>query len=81
MTKYIQCKDCTRIFGFFEDQQKWFRARNWPDPIRCKRCIKRAKQRRADPYWGWASTMGGGLPAKKGHRRVNYPVHVVGGFR
>ncbi len=81
MTKYIQCKDCTRVFGFSEQLQKVFEERNWPDPIRCKSCIESAKERRRDPYWGWQSTTGCGLPAKKGHRRVNYPVHVVGGFR
>lgn len=81
MTKYIQCKDCTRIFEFSERRQKFYQERHWPDPIRCNCCIERAKERRHDPYWGWQSTMGGGLPAKKGHRRVNYPLHVVGGFR
>lgn len=81
MTKYIQCKDCTRIFEFSERRKKDYKERNWPDPIRCNCCIARAKERRRAPYWGWQSTMGGGLPVKKGHRRVNYPVHVVGGFR
>lgn len=81
MAKIIQCKDCTRVFSFPEDQQAWFRKRGWADPIRCKRCIARAKERCQDPYWGWQSTMGDKLHAPKGHRRVNYPVHVVGGFR
>ena len=81
MSKIIQCKDCTRVFSFPEDQQAWFQKRGWADPIRCKRCIARAKERRQNPYWGWQSTMGDSLHAPKGHRRVNYPVHVVGGFR
>ncbi len=81
MSKIIQCKDCTRVFGFSEEQQAWFRKRGWPDPIRCKRCIERARERRQDPYWGWQSTMGDNLHAPKGHQRVHYPVHVVGGFR
>ena len=81
MEKIIQCKDCMRVFQFPEDQQEWFRRRNWADPIRCKRCIEKAKMRRQNPYWGWEITMGCKMPAKKGHRRVNYPVHVVGGFR
>ena len=40
-----------------------------------------AKERRKDPYWGWEATMGSGVSIKKRHHRVNYPVHVVGGFR
>lgn len=81
MMKYLQCKDCTRIFVFTEEKQEDFRRRNWPDPIRCSRCIQRVKERRKDPYWGWESTMGSSASMKKRHHRVNYPVHVVGGFR
>lgn len=81
MSKIIQCKDCTRVFSFSDEQQEDFRRRNWADPIRCKKCIEKAKMRRRDPYWGLESTMGSGQPAKKGHRRVKYPVHMVGGFR
>ena len=81
MTKYIQCKCCTRVFAFPEEDQDAFRLRNWSPPVRCPKCRKLAKLRRADPYWGWLSTMGTAHPAKKGHRRVNYPFHVVGGFR
>lgn len=81
MTKYIQCKECTRIFAFPEKDQEIFRLRDWVAPVRCTRCREIAKERRSDPYWGWQSTMGGAFPAKKGHRRVNYSVHVVGGFR
>lgn len=81
MDKIIQCKDCSRVFQFSTEQQKWFRERNWSDPIRCKSCVEIARRRRKDPYWGWQSTMGDNLHAPKGHRRVNYPAHVVGGFR
>ena len=81
MNKYIQCKECTRVFTFPEEDQKAFSLRGWVAPVRCARCRAIAKKRRSDPYWGWQSTMGGSLPARKGHRRVNYPVHVVGGFR
>ena len=81
MKKYLQCKDCTRVFTFTEENQEDFRKRNWPDPIRCMRCIQRTKERRKDPYWGWEATMGSGVSVKKRHHRVNYPVHVVGGFR
>lgn len=81
MTKYLQCKECTRIFTFSEGQQKSYQKRNWPAPIRCPLCQERAKERRKDPYWGWESTMGSSASIKKRHHRVNYPVHVVGGFR
>lgn len=81
MSKILQCKDCTRVFSFSEEDQRRFRLRGWKDPIRCKLCIERAKQRRQDPYWGWQSTMGDNLHAPKGHKRVNYPFHIVGGFR
>lgn len=81
MKKYLQCKDCTRVFTFTEENQEDFRKRNWPDPIRCMRCIQRTKECRKDPYWGWEATMGSGVRVKKRHHRVNYPVHVVGGFR
>lgn len=81
MTKYLQCKECTRIFTFSEGQQKSYQKRNWPAPIRCPLCQERAKERRKDPYWGWEATMGSSASIKKRHHRVNYPVHVVGGFR
>lgn len=81
MNKYIQCKDCTRIFTFTEESQKEFQKRGWKDPIRCARCIERAKERRSDLYWGWKATMGSSASVKKRHRRVNYPVHMVGGFQ
>lgn len=81
MKKYLQCRDCTRVFAFTEENQEYFRKLNWPDPIRCTRCIQRAKERRKDSYWGWDSTMGSSACTKKRHHRVNYPVHVVGGFR
>lgn len=81
MTKMIQCKNCGRIFAFGDAQQEFFKERSWEPPVRCEECRKLAKQRRKDRYWGWQSTMGGTIPAKKGHRRVNYPAHVVGGFR
>lgn len=81
MTKYLQCKECTRIFTFSEEQQRDYRKRSWPDPIRCPLCREKAKERRKDPYWGWESTMGSHASVKKRHRRVAYPPHVVGGFR
>lgn len=81
MTKYLQCKECTRIFVFSESQRKAYRERKWSDPIRCKCCQEKAHERRWDPYWGWESTMGSSASIKKRHHRVNYPVHVVGGFR
>ena len=81
MSKIIQCKDCTRVFSFSEEDQRRFQLRGWKAPIRCKRCIEKAKRRRQDPYWGWESTMGDNLHAPKGHKTVNNPFHVVGGYR
>ncbi|MBR1972020.1 MAG: zinc-ribbon domain containing protein [Oscillospiraceae bacterium] len=81
MAKYLQCKECTRIFSFPEEDQEAFRQKGWCEPVRCARCREVAKKRRRDPYWGWESTMGNSIGIKKRHHRVNYPVHVVGGFR
>ena len=81
MNKYLQCRACTRIFTFPEEDQRAFQRRGWKDPVRCARCREKAKECRKDPYWGWESTMGSSASMKKRHHRVNYPVHVVGGFR
>ena len=81
MTKYIQCKECTRVFAFSQTDQEDFCRRGWHEPVRCARCREIAKKRRSDPYWGWESTIGSSASMKKRHRRVNYPAHVVGGFR
>ena len=81
MSKYLQCKECTKIFSYPESQQQDYRKRGWPAPVRCTRCQQISKERRSNPYWGWESTMGSSASMKKRHRRVNYPAHVVGGFR
>lgn len=81
MSKIIQCRNCGRVFAFSAEDQRKFQLRGWHDPIRCQRCIENRKRHRQDPYWGWESTMGHAHQARTGHRRVNYPFHVVGGFR
>ena len=81
MKKVIKCKDCARMFEFSDRQQAWFRENGWADPIRCSECIDKVKNRRKDPYFGWESTMGNHPPARRGHRRVHYAPHTVGGFR
>lgn len=39
MDKIIQCKDCTRVFLFSAEQQKWFRKRKMgcTDPLQTMR--------------------------------------------
>ena len=81
MGKYIQCKDCGRIFAYVEDHQLDFLGNARKVPTRCAWCLERIKERRKDPYWGWESTMGSSASIKRRRRRVNYAVHVVGGFR
>ena len=81
MTKMIICKDCFVLFSFSQKQHEYFQKQGWDDPIRCPCCRDRQKKRRQDPYDGWETTMGNTLHVRKGHRRVHYPPHVVGGFR
>lgn len=81
MNKFLFCQDCRHGFVFNEQEQEFFRQRNWQDPIRCVECRKRHKENLKDPYYGLASAMSRDFTRKKRHSRVPYAPYVVGGFR
>ena len=73
MEQRTRCKDC--------GSKITCRAGVRPSSARCPSCKKLARERYDDVYFGWESTMGCPYIVKRGHRRVRYPFHVVGGYR
>jgi len=54
-TRMLPCRDCedSRLFAWTYEEQERFRARGWPDPIRCKQHRKERNEKKAarSPKW------------------------------
>ena len=73
MEQWTRCKDCGSKITCHKGRQT--------SSARCSKCSELAQARYNDIYFGWESTMGCPNIVKRGHRRVRYPFHVVGGYR
>jgi hypothetical protein len=38
------CKDCGKPFTLEEGEIKWYEAKDWPLPKRCKECRKKRRE-------------------------------------
>lgn len=76
MTIQLICIDCVNEFDFSDKQQKFFEAKGYKQPIRCKRCRELRKRERCSPYWGITEVMHQRLPARKGTGHQYYLRHV-----
>ena len=77
--RLLYCYDCRTRFVFTIDEQKLFQKKGWEAPCRCPACRRAKRERNKDPYYGWQNTMGGPIPAKRGHRRVHYSGLIIAG--
>ena len=45
MTRTIVCKDCGQEFEFTEEEQAFYKEKEFNDPVRCRSCRKIKKQK------------------------------------
>jgi hypothetical protein len=44
----LRCRECQEWFPFTAGEREFFMARNWSQPIRCKRCRDLVRARRSE---------------------------------
>ena len=68
----IKCKDCNHLFCFSDSEKEFDASKKWDDPVRCKCCREKHKEKLKDPYYGLYESMFPYYRKKKRHLGLPY---------